>query len=307
MRVERKKYCGILVLLITASILFAVYSAKLNVKVKKEMVIRKYILADNLNYYVYLKPNILFSRKVLKNSMIYDNITKNIVVRYSFLSRSSSNVCGKYEVVARLVTKEWNKSVVIVPEKTFKNHYTLSFPVDLHEFRSLYHEINRELDFRGTSPKVIITIKTYVNGENFSDIFLHTLTFPLLSKAFRILTRHESSKVKTLKKTIYVFDENRYLMKKITGAIAFLLFLSACIFCWRVKPVEKDPVTKLYERNRDFIILGKLETKGSKITVDSFNDLLKVAEILNKPIVKDDKKFGLVDGNTVYIFEFKEK
>ncbi len=308
MEIERKKYYGIVVALLMISLLLAAYSVTINVKAKREIVVNRYTLTDYLDYYVYLKPNFLFNKTILKDSTIYINITKNIVVRYMFFSKSSGSVDGIYKVIAEIKTKEWNKTIVIIPEREFKNSYILNFPIDVYYFRSIYNRINNELGFKGTNPEVVISIKTYVRGRNFSDTFLHTLSFPLLSKAFKISTKHKTSKVRTLKKIVYVVDEGKNSMKIATGILSVLSFLAVGIFCWRVKPIkiEKDLATIMYERNKDFIILGKLEIKDSTVvTVNSFDDLLKTAEILNKPIIKDGKRFGLIDGHTVYVFEFK--
>lgn len=225
-----------------------------------------------------------------------------------FFSKSSGSVDGIYKVIAEIKTKEWNKTIVIIPKRKFKNSYILNFPIDVYYFRSIYNRINNELGFKGTNPEVVISIKTYVRGRNFSDTFLHTLSFPLLSKAFKISTKHKTSKVRTLKKIVYIVDEGKNSIKIATGILSILSFLAVGIFCWRVKPIkiEKDLATVIYERNRDFIILGKLEIRDSTVvTVNSFDDLLKTAEILNKPIIKDGKRFGLIDGYTVYVFEFK--
>jgi len=310
LQIERRRYYVILGMLMILSIAFAIYSITLNVKTKKEIVVERYSFHDSLDYYVYLKPNFLFNRTVLKNSIIYVNITKGIVVYYFFSSRCfNGSINGSYDVIADVKTKEWSKTITLIPEKTFKNSYMLKFSIDLQYFRSIYERINRELGFKGTDPEVTITIETKIEAKNYSDVYTHTLSFPLTSKVFKITTQHTTSKIKTLKRTVYVFDDCKNLIRITTGILSVLIFLCACVFKWRVKPIkiEKDLATLVYEKNKDFIVLGKLEMgKANVVVVESFEELLKIAEILNKPIIKDGKRFGLVDGQTIYIFEFKE-
>jgi len=72
--------------------------------------------------------------------------------------------------------------------------------------------------------------------------------------------------------------------------------------------VKKDPVMEFYERNKDFVVIGEPKLiDGNFVDVSSMDELLKVAEILNKPIIKDDKGYYILDNNVIYKYIFKNK
>ncbi len=309
MKLEKKRYYAVILTLLAVTVILGLVALTYDVRSKREITVNKVTMTDNLNYYVYLKPNYLFENKtVLKNSMIYANITKSIYVEYSFSANSlRGSVGGEYEVIAEITTREWSKKITLIPKRKFVNTYFIRFPIDMELFRDVYDRINHELGFRGTDPNVKIIIITDVKAENYTGQYTHDLTFPLLSKAFRISTKHNTYDVKRIRKTITVIDEVKYKTRMAIGILSLITLVSIPIFCWRVKPIEikKDEATIAYERYKDFIAIGKIENPNFAIVkLESFEELLKIAEILNKPIIKDGKKFGVIDGQTLYLYEF---
>jgi hypothetical protein len=155
--------------------------------------------AAELDYEVYLKPNNLYTAKILGPGETYfTNIVDyfNIHANYMFESDKSPRINGEYEIVAILTAVSyWEKSYVIVPRTMFDvNRPSLNlakdFTIDLAEYGQLASVINTELGIYPREINVTIQFNVQLNGKtedgSAPQILSSTMVIPLTTTQFMV-------------------------------------------------------------------------------------------------------------------------
>ncbi len=310
MRVDARVYYGMIAAALVLSAILLYIAFTLDAQERRDVEICKYTFQDSLSYVVRLYNNTLFGKEMLKNPhRIFPNITKSIVLFYTFSAECSncSVVSGSYEVKATLKTRHWNKTIQVVQPESFTNNYTITLPLQLDEYFRLYDKISRELNFESSDASFVLYFITRVESEHgLQKVYTHTFTMPLNRKVADVSTKQHFHKVETVKNTVEFTDRWKLAAKYLLAIAAIACITLALVFSRRFEPqkMELSEEEKILRKYRDLIVVGR-HVKGldRAIEVESFEELLKVAEFVNRPIVKIEGGFAVIIEGAAYVFK----
>ncbi len=308
-RLNARLYYGALAAMLVLAIVSAYFALTTGERETKEIEVCRYRFYDSLDYRAYLTNNTLFETRVLRNPpRIFPNITESFVAYYTFFAECSncSEVSGIYEVEAVVRTKHWNKTILLLGPKHFSGSYTITLPINLNHYYELYDRISKELGFESTDATLTLKFITRVKSErNFTATYEHPLTIPLNRKVADVVTKQHMQRTKVVREKVESVSGQKLVLKYSSAVICAMLLISASAFAKRFKPRrgELTEDEKLLRKYRDIVVLGKSIGNISKeVEIQSFEELLKIAEFANRPIIKIGKEFIVIADDVAYVF-----
>ena len=292
----------------------------------------------NFNYIVYLKNNSLYGTPTLgpsENGKYFKKITDHIdaFFSYEFISTRNAEISGEYEVIANVNTEIWDKDFVIVPKTSFGSSSTstsagfnTSFPINFTRFEDFIEKVEEETGVSVKNP-VLITkchIHTRANTDagTIDESFVPSLTMTLGKNTIEINGDLSQRKSGVIEKTEKVFQprviEKRKLSLRMT-LVGFCIFIAFAVLTKSEKLSETEKgekeVKEVMKKYGDWIVNTEDLPSGagmehqSIIHLSSFEDLIKVAEELGKPVLhklpsnaEEKHVYYVFDGSIRYEF-----
>ena len=327
-------FVTVLVLLVVFSAYSVAYTQGLSTESRSTATVGTYILRGNYNYVATLIPNPVYNSTTLGlgQGSLFVAITKSINVTYtstvSLGQPGSVNLGTSYLVT--LSGGSWNKTLnqsSQPAQQTATNSVTFSksFWLNVTQTVALAKEIGTELQVPTTT--YLIQIKPTITGslvEAGRTVPLYFVTPMNLTFSGGVITpsgstySHQGNITSEVIVTYGSTYDYRYLSY---GALAVSLIL-LCFSVYYVLRVEKkvepaeDEMVILTRPYREVIAATtSLPEGGSKVAMAKWEDLVKVADTMGKPILEFvDKGEGFTryvywvkDGESSYVFEASSK
>lgn len=291
MKLSKNKFNLLIASLISLAILCAFIAFYLNPVEEFEFVKDEIIFSDQLKVVAKLKNNSLFEKEEIETDKIFVNITESCNALYNLnLICSKCKPSGNYEVKITLETKDWSKQLEYI-SGSFLDYYSISIPLNVQKYLRTYEKISSELGYKASEPKVTVVITTYSVNKTFE----RNITLQLAEQVVKISFDEPKTNKFTEKGSIMVNRSEVVIMKYLYALFSALLAVLALLAYWRVEVVEEDRFKK-YE---SIMVKAKSATKD-RVELKSFEELLKLSEYLNKPIVRLNDGFMITDGSTIY-------
>ena len=273
-----------------------------------------------LDYKVLINPNSIFPDTSMGPGQTYFYKIVNAIdtsLSYSFNADKSANIKVDYEIIATINAKDmWSKDFVLLPmtEQTKTgDSITISAnnPIDLSPFNDFLANVNKELGVGAQDPELDVKADIYLTADTafgeVRDLVTPTLTIPLTTGSFQIASNSPVSRNGALTKKSTVVDIPTKL-KGIRKNIGFLVLpfflLLVLVFATEGKEPEIDPFQKKFNQiisryGSRMIVLQDLPAASASVTIDSIENLVKVADETGNPIFY----FAAGNGNsTSYVF-----
>jgi hypothetical protein len=248
---------------------------------------------------------------------------------YSFqTSRPVTELAEEVTITATLESPDiWSKTFILVPSTRQTGNFRTDFPVDIVYLNELLSAIRAETGSAGEAYSLIIKAFVHVTAQTefgpIDEVFTQTLSTELGGGT---LTWNEELSLKqegAITATHIIPNPNRYLglsvggvklTSLILGLIFLMLFIASLVLFNQFKPAEPPIFEKealaAGKKYADRIAKASSQTPmaGEKIiSLDSIDDLVKVADELGKPIIHQpstaaEKRhtYYVIDGATQY-------
>lgn len=284
-------------------------------------------------YSVCLKDNNYYNEPCLGEGMQYvSSLVDNIVASFNYDVNFSTDINYDlaYHVVGTTKIYDANDRSKIL----YQNEDLLVEKTPVADYNKLIQfQTNVSVDFNKYNAYVLEYKNKYVTNSLASfDIILYldeptetrvvsTISIPLGTETFGITKDAISNK----NRAVEIDSDSWNDTSTIYAIVACIFLISSLIFLYRLtylifkvannKSKYETKLKHLLNSYNDFIVLAKegYETSSFEkvIKVDNFEELLKVRDTLDKPIVfskvNDVKsEFVIEDGDTLYKFVFKE-
>lgn len=292
-----------------------------------------------ISYKVNLLPNKIYSENQLEEGNVYirslvDCIDTNL--KYEFSGEKSAVLSGSYNVLAVLEgyindeKKErimWQKQYLIKPETAInssKSSYILEskIPINIKEYKDFADNAQRSINTSfNTRVRIVwnlnIDIKT--NKGSTSKSFSPNMIIPLNNECFQISGDLSQQKKGIINEKIKVLSDSYknidiwYWLEGVLAALQFLLLSFT-----KIKKEEntlQKRIKNIFSNYGDrIIVINEALKYGSKyeISLSSIEDMVKVSDDLNKPIlyekisfINDILTFYILDYDYVYILNLE--
>jgi hypothetical protein len=285
----------------------------------------------DLSYVVLVRKSIIYdNRTVLQpGEVVYVKFLEGFNITYKLelsSSRGLGRVSGSYEVYVNISSPIWFKKIVVDSgDVGGLLGRAGSLYVNFTYLRDYISLVEREVgSSRAYTISVVFDARTNIELTNVSksyaitslsklDIYYDTGKPFIDVKTSTPETKYVDSikQVKPTEVSLILFSMNVItyrlltMFSSITSAGLLALTLIAVT---QGRSSGKPPITLLESKYRDLIISGELEQVKhvvAVIYVRDFRDLIKVATMRRKPIVKlgsEKTKFAVVDGDVAYVY-----
>lgn len=296
MKLSRSRFNLLIASLVALAILCGLIAFYLDPIEKFEFVSDEITFSDQLRVIAKLKNNSLFEKDEIETDKIFVNITESCDALYTLnILCSKCKPSGNYEVRITLETKDWSKPLDYL-SGNFVDYYSISIPVDVRKYLRTYEKISSELGYKASEPKVTILITTSAVNKTFE----RNLTLQLAEQIVKITFDEPKTNKFTEKSSVFIERFDVVILKYLYAVFSALLAIFAFIAYKKIEVIEEDKFKK-YE---SIMVRAKSASKD-KVELKSFEELLKLSEYLNKPIVRLNDGFMITDGSTIY-FASKE-
>jgi len=259
-----------------------------------------------LKHKAYFKDNRFYGSN---RSMKYypSSLVKTLVLNYTFSSMPAKT--GNYTfkgVVTYFVTLGKNRYTlwedrIFEKKGSFNKSFTASYALNVSE---LNRKISRTLsELKVSSLKHAISFEVTVNNGSFKHDFslirdsglIHFTSTERKLKKPSFFSRTVENRVDVLG---YGVEASKLRMSSIL--LAFVLPLFAYSSYLRIR----RPSTK--EIDRYAVECEEVELNGKKaVVLSSEKDLKRIFELLDKPVMKKDNSYFVVDGDVAYVYRVK--
>lgn len=297
-----------------------------------------YNTKSDVNYHVYLGPNILYGLGRAEEGKTY--ITEfvdwvNTFFVYRFEADRPVPIKGNYEIVALLegytgsndqYQRIWEKNETLLSQTAFETeeaNFTINkhVPLNIREYREYIDELIEEANI-DSSVRVTLQMNIEYTVDTGQKIIEKTasptIEIPLNTSYFtisKICVQEENDKIEETIKTQLGPDKTTVF---ICSVIMLALVLSIIyLFVFTAEPTFEDlykkEISKIFKLHgsRFIAIKSKISNPYEEYySVRTIEDLIKMADEINKPIIYeycpdilDISKFYLIDNKISYIFE----
>ncbi len=316
---KKQRRFGIIILALLLAAAMAYFAIILLRPSEQAVPVFSYQQTGALDYKVLINPNSIFPATSMEPGQTYFyQIVKaiNTYLSYSFKADKSANIKVGYQIIGTIAAKDmWSKDIVLLPmtERTKTgDSITIgaNYPIHLSQFNVFLANANKELGVGADSPELDVKANIYLAADTafgeVRDQISPTLTIPLTTGSFQIDSNSPISKNGSLTEESTVTDIPTKLqgLRKNVGFLVLPFFLLlAVLFATEGKKLqESDPVQKKFNQiitryGSRMIILQNLPSASTSVSIDSIENLVKVADETGNPI------FYFAAGNgTSYIF-----
>ena len=327
------------VLVLALVTLFAVYSVvytqSLQPKSQSTVTLATYSLRGSYNYVATLKPNDVYNSTTLSlgQGALFVSITKLINVTYTctvFLSQPG-DVDLNASYLVTLSGGAWNKTLASGSQSNQQTGTTSaiasrSFLLNMTRILTLEKEIEAEL--QTPSPTHLVQIKPTITGsitESGRVVPVYFVTPLNLTQSNGAIIPggasyynqgNITSMTEVTNGSVYNYRYSSYIFLSVS-----ILLLGICVFYVlriekKAEPAEVDSIEKMIRPYAEVIATTTSLPKGeSQVVMEKWEDLVKVADTLGKPILEfldrgegfTHHVFWVVDTDTTYLFESTTK
>ncbi|KJS22729.1 MAG: hypothetical protein VR72_04135 [Clostridiaceae bacterium BRH_c20a] len=280
--------------------------------VEEKVQIYSYKHKGEVDYRVNLHPNPITSEESLGKGQYYlTPFVKNINTsfKYQFLGDKVADITGEYEVTAYMqgIRREldkifiiWNKPYILSAKETFEakdKEIALSkeLPLDLKIYNDFVakffkdHEIQTEVIL---SLNWDVRINAQTENGMIQEQLTPSITIPLNTKYFQITEDLSKSKEGVIENTVITtlpVDETKLT---VYGVLAFIFIIGIILIIFKTENTIVNPVKKQWKKihkdhgERLVALENELSINSdSLLNVKTFEDIVKVADELGKPIM----------------------
>jgi hypothetical protein len=248
----------------------------------------------------------------------------DVTFNYSFMSEKPvSAVTTDVEITAVLeATKLWSKQFPILYASKGGN-FSVTFPLDLVSYLELFEAIRTETGASAESYNLTVTADVHTVADTqfglVNETFSQAMKGTLKGNVLEWDKELAQSKPGSIKTTKVIPNPNSYLGLSVAEArilstalagIFFVFLLFQGVMYVRFKPAEVSQAEKAVRQARKkygaFIVEATIDGEKT-VSVDSMEDLIKVANELGKPIVhqaprasEEPHAYYVLDGATRY-------
>jgi hypothetical protein len=270
-----------------------------------------------------LAPEPLPLKEVRPGDAIYTKLLNNIDASFHYQLKGGQAIKNLEEeaTVTAVIegVKAWSKTVVIVPATRQNGAFTLKFPIDLNQYSRLIENIRNETGAAADSYLITIRADVHVTGDTgygrLDEVFSPALTTTLDKNILSWNEKMAQSKPGAVETIETVPNTGRYLglsrgeIRELTLAL-FIIFLAAflVLLFWssKFRPVETPQLEnerlklqkKYGQRIAEASVIPQSDTE-SRISLNTMEDLIKIADELGKPIVHQPP--SIADGPHSYL------
>jgi hypothetical protein len=320
---------------------YATYDAyQLPTFVERKVTACSYHHEGNFNYIVYLKNNSIYEIPTLGpggNGKYFKKITDHVdaFFSYEFTSTRNAEISGEYDVIASVNTEIWDKDFVIAPKTSFGSSSTsasadfnTSFPINFTRFEDFIEKVEEETGVRVKNPVLIMKCNVHTRANTdagtIDESFVPSLTVALGENTIEINGDLSQRKSGGIEKTEKVFQPGVIEKRKhslIMTLAVFFVFIAFAVLTKGEKRMLSETekgakeVKEVMKKYGDWIVNTEDLPSGagmedqSIIHLSSFEDLIKVAEELGKPVLhklpsnaEEKHAYYVFDGSIRYEF-----
>jgi len=328
----------LLVVFLSLMALFSAYSVAytqgLPTETHSTVMVAVYSLQGSYDYQAALRPNSLYNMTTLGpgQGALFVAITNSINVTYTctiFVSEQADFDLGT-SYLQTLSGSAWNKTVTQSSQPTQQNGTNLvtfskSFLLNVTQTVAMAKEIGTELQV--PTPNYLVQIKPETTGSFVGagrTVPLYFVAPMNLTFSGGVITPSGTSYSQqgNVTSEVFVTYGGTYTYRDLSYVllVGMLVLLGICVYY--IITVEKrveppvDEITMLTRPYREVIATTtSLPEAGSKIAIEKWGDLVKVADTMAKPILEFvDKGQGFIhyvywvkDGESTYVFEITSK
>lgn len=283
-----------------------------------------------VDYRVFFVPNNFFPEPVAGPGQAYITpLTQYIetTFNYHFYGEAPADISGQYQVTAALTgyllkekegskemekekIKVWEKAYPLLPVTPFSAHdrqlqIKQAIPVDIRSYSNFADQVAKELKF--SADQVELTVSYHIQGNavtpqgKISEFVNTVLLIPIDGNAFTIggllSNKKDSSITKDETKAVPGVKTARAGFAAAAGLLALILLL--VIFKTKAKfedPAEKE-LQQIIKKHGDRIVAGVTSfpeyLEKNIIVLDSFADLVRVADEVAQPILYENVQEGV--------------
>lgn len=294
------------------------------------------------NYVAALKPNIIYDNKTTLEpgeGTLYRRITDHIDVNFTYVFEGNlpANFTTKYSVHEYIETAHWRKQISELPQKNIETTGTSSnlsinniATIDPPSIQGFVREISEETGIPVSQYSLNITIIMYIEAKTSVGTINESFT-PTLKTEFQSSTTEgeiisisglENGKTGKITKTEKIYQQGVQLNRNISYGVSVASFAGLVISTWffiRTRPPKPPKPEKLLEDiigPYEEIIAeaaqepsgkGQLSKRATTIVIKTLEDLVKIADTLDKPILHSYKPpethiFRIIDDAAQYEF-----
>ena len=289
------------------------------------------------DYIAELKPNVIYNKTTLKpgEGTLYTAIVKqiNLTFTYAFTSNPGpENIIIKHNIIIQLESPgKWTKTLSDAEAQEMlklSNSLNFTMQVNCTKIRELADSIDKETGTRSTTyniyVKPAIHVVANVTTKTIDEIFNPELTVAFKTEAdkgnyiaIENLNQTKYGKITETRQTPLSQVQTQKAASLTAIAItASSLTASVILYIYKEPqtPSEKaseKQLRKLIEPYKELIAKTTQKPPETKTTieVESLEDLVKIAEILARPILHtteaEEHIFYIIDNDTKYQFKLK--
>lgn len=334
----KKKIIIVLTLILfIASIILLIKEYTVKYYQNKEKIIYTFNTREYVDYVVIIKDDKTYGKIIYPNQDTYiskyiDSI--DLFFNNRFMANTNANIKGKFDIKGKLIgfvgnEKEekiiWSKDITYVPKKIYKCKTSVKdinekIIINYNYYRDLCKKIKKETGVH-TEQKLVITMNSeYIVLKNLKEkIVKSNISFeiPFSEDYFSL------SKTKPVEGTENIIVKEKVNLPnniKNTILLILLCFVSVIvnIFMWMytTQPSESDKYIKnilklLRNYDKYLVVINNNDyfEYTIRINVESFNDLVKISDEIERPImyVKKDRiidinEFFITDKGCTYVY-----
>lgn len=326
----------VLIILLISAIVFLFFSTQKRKYIEQKIPQYTYNNKANVQYKVYMIPNMLYTQNNLGEGEVYindfiDNIST--LFTYQFDGDSPAEINGEYSIIAvveGLLGNEkgnktiWSKEYVMQPETSFSgNDKSFSIqkdiPIKLAQYNSFVQQIMESTKINFENKLTIywkVSVEAKTDKGEIKEQLTPTMEIPLNNKYFEIGGNLEPEKKGVIEENIKVIApayQNKITMCYI--GIGICLFGLLFILLFTVSATITDPLEKQLKRifklhgDRMVALNDEVEISSNKtIQVSSIEDLVRISDDIGKPILynkevnsESNRRFYVVDEKLIYM------
>lgn len=313
-KLDRKKRLGLLgflLVLLFVSASFLVFSFTRPVFKEEELPWFTYRQQAEVNYRVYLRPNNFFSEKSVGSGESYlanfvDHI--NTYFTYTFKGNRVANLKGDYNVtgtVRAYLNKDtiaWKKDYILLPQTSFnKKDDILSLkreiPINFNQFVDFVNRLNEEAELMPSVVELVLNWNVNINAVtekgHVKERLSPSMIIPLSKKSFQIggeLIKEKPGEL-TVKRQVEDPRVKKLKIFSIAATVFFAVLLVLLLIMSENKTVmnpaqqKVDLILRKYGDRVAFIDGEIQEDEGEVISVRTMEDLIKIADEVDKPVL----------------------
>ncbi|MEN6462468.1 MAG: DUF5305 family protein [Syntrophomonas sp.] len=278
----------------------------------------------SLDYRVFIAPNNFFPQPIIASGQAYiTSLTQYIetTLNYSFYGDTPVNISGQYQVDANLTgyilkekpnseemererVKVWEKPWALLPPTPFtvqnsKLEIKQVIPVDIKAFSDFADQVSKELKFAADAVELTVNYNilggaSTPQGEIKEPVKV-VMVIPVDSSFYTVGGMLTDKKEKSIDTTQMVavpgVKTTRVGYAIATGLLAVLLLLVIFKTSALIEDPEEKKLRRIIKKHGDRVVSGfnwvPAISDQNIIFLDNFDDLLKVADEVEQPILYD--------------------